>query len=335
MSSSLPDRYRAMVVRETPEGFVKTVEELPIGQLPDNDVLIRVHYTSLNYKDALSAIGNRGVTTHYPHTPGIDAAGIVTRSRDERFKPGDKVIVTSYDLGMDTPGGFGEYISVPADWIVPLPEGLTLRESMIIGSAGFTACYGVYKIKEGGIEPDEGPVVVTGSTGGVGSFSVALLSQLGYQVVAVTGKQKEHQFLKSLGASEIVPREVVTDRSNKHLLKGRWAAAVDTVGGEILDTIIRQTRHNGIVTCCGNVLGPVLKTSIYPFILRGVSLMGIDSGITLMPRRKKLWKRLSEEWRLKKMEELTREVKLDQLADEVDRILEGNQIGRVIVNLTG
>lgn len=332
--NSIPDpSYHALEVTEENDNFVKQVIQKNKSELPDDDLLIRVHYSSLNYKDALSASGNRGVTKNYPHTPGVDAAGIVEESNVSGFQKGDKVIVTSYDLGMNTPGGFGQYISVPAKWAVPLPNGLTLKESMIIGSAGFTAAYGALKIEESQIIPDSGPVVVTGSTGGVGCFGVALLSQLGYQVVAITGKADQKELLRNLGAIAVEGRDRVTDRSRKRLLSGTWAAALDTVGGEILDTVIRQTMHNGIVTCCGNVLGDQLHTNIYPFILRGVSLMGIDSGICLMPTRKRIWEKLANEWKLEKLPELYREVTLNQLSAEIDTILKGEQVGRVLVNL--
>ncbi|MEX0769302.1 MAG: YhdH/YhfP family quinone oxidoreductase [Balneolaceae bacterium] len=334
MNSGENRSYSALQITDNGGLFHSQVIEKKISDLPDHDVLVRVYYSSLNYKDALSATGNRSVTEIYPHTPGIDAAGVVEESRDSRFKSGDPVIVTSYDLGMNTPGGFGQYIRVPGNWIVPLPEQLSLKESMIIGTAGFTASYGILKITEGGIHPDDGPVVVTGATGGVGCFAVALLSQLGYEVIAITGKLEQHDFLKSLGAAGIEDRDAVTDLSQKMLLKGTWAAAVDTVGAEILDTLIRQTRHNGIVTCCGNILGHKLHTNIYPFILRGVSLMGIDSGNCLMQTRIRLWEKLAGKWKPEKLQQLFREVPLKRLPDEIDSILKGNQIGRVLVNLT-
>lgn len=325
--------YRALVVREEDQIYKRSVEYLNQDQLPENDLLIRVHYSSLNYKDALSAAGNRGVTSEYPHTPGIDAAGVVEYSRNTRFEAGQKVLVTSYDLGMNTPGGFAEYISVPEYWVVPLPENLSLKESMIFGTAGFTAAYGVMKIIEGGVSPDLGEVVVTGATGGVGSMAVALLAQQGFKVVAVTGKDNQKDFLLNLGAAEVADRSLVDDQSKKQLLKSRWAAAFDTTGSYILDTVIRQTAHNGIIVCCGNVLGHQLHTNIYPFILRGVSLMGIDSGITLMAKRLEIWEKLSKEWKLEKLNNLYREVSLNNLSDEIDKILEGRQRGRVIVNL--
>lgn len=331
--AEVSEQYKALVVRSEKGGYSRTVENLDLSKLPENEVLIRVHYSSLNYKDALSATGDPGVTTSYPHTPGIDAAGIVVKSTDDRYKVDQKVIVTSYDLGMDTPGGFGQYLYVPGDWIVPLPAGLTMKESMIIGTAGFTAAYGVLKIVRGGISAGDGPVVITGATGGVGSFAVLLLSNLGYSVVAVTGKRDQDDFLADLGAAEIAGRDIVTDHSKKQLLKATWVAAVDVAGGNILDTIIRQTRHNGIVICCGNLASHLLTTNIYPFILRGVSLTGVDSGICLMSDRLRIWKKLATEWKPRKLDRLYREVNLDQLSRNIDAILQGSLTGRVLINL--
>ncbi|MEX1260623.1 MAG: YhdH/YhfP family quinone oxidoreductase [Balneolaceae bacterium] len=335
MKTSKPEiTYRALVARKEKSGGTSlSVENLNTRDLPDRDVLVRVHYSSLNYKDALSASGNPGVTKNYPHTPGIDAAGIVEHSRDNRFKKGDEVIITSYDLGQNTPGGFGEYIAVPGDWIVPLPKGLTLKESMILGTAGFTAGYGVRKIVDQKIKSEDGKIVVTGATGGVGSIAVALLSNLGFTVIAVTGKKTEHDFLKELGAEEVVNRENITNVKEHPLLGSRWIAAIDTVGGSMLDAILRQTSHNGVVACCGNVLGGKLKTSIYPFILRGIGLMGIDSGICLMKDRIDIWNRLAGSWKLKDPQKLYREVSLDKLSVEIEKILKGNQVGRVLVTL--
>ncbi|MFU8812220.1 MAG: YhdH/YhfP family quinone oxidoreductase [Balneolaceae bacterium] len=323
--------YRALVAERVNGGFRQRVQELNREDLPVHDLLVQVHYSSLNYKDALSATGNPGVTRSYPHTPGIDAAGVVAESRDDRFQEGDKVIVTSYDLGQNTPGGFGEYISVPGEWVVPLPAGLTLEESMILGTAGFTAAYAVEKITRAGIPPAQGRVVVSGASGGVGSLSVAILSGLGYDVLAVTGKEEAHEWLRSAGASEIIGRQEVTAVSGKPLLHARWAAGVDTVGGPMLDAILRQTDHNGAVACCGNVLGGELETNIYPFILRGVGLMGVDSGICLMPDRKRIWNALAGEWKPDLQKLPVKSVEIDQLPAEIEHIKNGKQQGRVLV----
>jgi putative YhdH/YhfP family quinone oxidoreductase len=331
----LPLSFQALYIRQTEGAFTRSIEDIPFDFLPDHGVTIKVHYSSLNYKDALSATGNKGVTQKFPHIPGVDASGIVIESRNNQFKPGDKVIVTSFDLGQNTPGGFGQYIRVPAEWVVPLPKGLSLKEVMMIGTSGFSAAYGVLKIAESGIQPGDGKIVVSGSTGAVGSFAVALLSKLGYEVTAITGKKNAHSFLKGLGASEISGREAVQDDSGKPLLPGKWIAAIDTVGGDILDTIIRQTAHNGVVTCAGNILGHNLKTSIYPFILRGVSLMGIDSGICLMPKRKEIWNLLADEWKLPELNKLSEEIVLEELSGYIDEILQGKLTGKKLIKLPG
>lgn len=328
--------YKALVADKQKEsGTEISVLTLSTDDLPDFDVLIRVDYSSLNYKDALSASGNTGVTQNYPHTPGIDASGVVEYSRDKRFKGGDKVILTGYDLGQNTAGGFGRYISVPGDWIVALPEGLSLKESMIFGTAGFTAAYGVQKIVAQNPDPEEHKIVVTGATGGVGSFAVALLAHLGYNIIAVSGKDGQHNFLSELGVSEILNRKDLTEVSSKPLLTSRWSGAIDTVGGNMLDCVIRQTSHNGIVACCGNILGGELHTSIYPFILRGITLAGIDSGNCLMKDRLQIWDKLSGKWKPKVLNKLYWEIGLEQLPKEINKILEGRQTGRILVNLRG
>ncbi len=327
------DQFRALVVRESPDGkFVRRVEEKSINDLPENDVLIEVHYSSLNYKDALSATGNKGVTRHYPHTPGIDSAGIVRESNTPEIHPGDKVIVHGYDLGMNTDGGFGQYIRVPKDWVVPLPSNLTLRESMMFGTAGFTAAMCLYKLQAHSIDYT-GKVLVTGATGGVGSFAVAFLAKEGYHVVAATGKTEQHEFLTSLGAAEVIDRESVSDSTGKPLLWRKYAGVVDTVGGDILSTAIRSTDYEGVVTSCGNAASHQLSLTVYPFILRGVSLLGIDSAHYPMPIRRQLWKKMANAWKPTQLEEMVSERSLDELSAEIDRILAGQQIGRVVVNL--
>ena len=302
--------------------------------LPEGDVLIRVCYSSLNYKDGLSATGHKGVTKNYPHTPGIDAAGVVEESRDDAFQPGDEVIVTSYDLGMNTAGGFGQYIRVPAAWVVPLPENLSLKESMAYGSAGLTAGFCLLKLQAHGITPDRGDILVTGATGGVGSFAVAMLAQTGYPVVAVTGKMNEKPFLMDLGAKDVISREEAIDTSGKPLLKSRWAGVVDSVGGDILATAIRSTRLHGVVTCCGNVASPDLPINVYPFILRGIALIGIDSQSCPMAFRRQTWEKIANEWKLPDLDRQTSMCPLEALDGEIDRILAGEQTGRIIVDLT-
>lgn len=329
-------RFRALVASEAADKRVTCdIQERSVDDLPAGDVLVRVHYSSLNYKDGLSATGNRGVTKRYPHTPGIDAAGVVETSSNSSFKPGDQVLCTGYDLGMNTAGGFGQYIRVPADWLVPLPSGLTLRESMIYGTAGITAALCVDRLREEGVTPEHGEILVTGATGGVGSIAAATLARLGYQVVAATGKAGAHDFLKQLGVTNIVSREEVDDKSGKPLLSPRWAGAVDTVGGNILHTVLRALKPHGVATCCGLVASPELHTSVFPFILRNVTLAGLDSvSVFPMAHRRTLWGRLAGEWKLPMLDRIARECRLDQLKPEIENILKGGQVGRVVVNLS-
>lgn len=327
-------RFKAMVVSEAGDKrFDREIKEKTINDLPENEVIIKVLYSSLNYKDALSAIGNRGVTRNYPHTPGVDAAGLVESSESDEFNPGDEVIVHGYDLGQDTDGGFGQYIRVPSDWVVRLPDDMSLRESMVYGTAGFTAALSMYKLQDHGVLPGNGEVLVTGATGGVGSTAVSILSKAGYNVVASTGKSDQKEFLLNLGAKDVISREESVDNSGKVLLRGRWAGVIDTVGGDILATAILATGHGGVVTCCGNVGGHELKTNVYPFILRGIELVGIDSANCPMDLRVRVWEKLASEWKIKNTDIFIKEVSLDELDNEIDLILEGKQKGRVLVNL--
>lgn len=339
--------FKALVVEETEKGkFSRKVKERSVNELPQNNVLVNVHYSALNYKDALSATGNKGVTKNYPHTPGIDASGVVAESSDEHFSTGDKVLVTGFDLGMNTDGGFGEYIRVPGDWIVPLPDGLSLKESMMMGTAGFTAAYGVYQIinysKRGqntspASDKPEAPaskedVLVTGATGGVGSLGASLLAVNGYNVIAATGKMDQKNYLKNIGVSKVIHRDEVYADSNRPLLSRSWDAVLDTVGGEMLDAVIRQTNSNGTVACCGNILGGELHTSIYPFILRGVNLAGINSATCPRSVRNKLWQLLADNWKPDTLETISRDCSLEDLNEEIDKILEGRQVGKVLLD---
>jgi len=326
--------FRAMVVSKINEkDFIRQITERSINELPEGEVLVRVRFSSLNYKDGLSCTGNPGVTRNYPHTPGIDASGEVAESSDSRFKVGDSVIVTSYDLGMNTSGGFGQYIRVPADWVVQLPDGLSVKEAMIYGTAGYTAALSVHALLKHGVTPDQGEVVVTGSTGGVGSVSVALLSNLGYNVVAATGKTEETEFLRRLGAEEIIHRDEVNDESRKPLLRERWVGAVDTVGGTTLATLLKAIKRGGAAAATGLVASADLPTTVFPFILRGVSLLGIDSGETPMSLRSEIWNNLAGDWKLPQLEQLSIDCTLDRLDPEIDKILAGGQRGRVVVDL--
>ncbi|NOX34619.1 MAG: YhdH/YhfP family quinone oxidoreductase [Deltaproteobacteria bacterium] len=324
--------YKALIVKETGKNeFSRTIKKAFINDLPRGDVLIRVKYSSLNYKDALSASGNRGVTKQYPHTPGIDAAGIVEESHVDTFKKNDMVIVTSYDLGMNTKGGFGQYIRVPADWVVKLPKGLDLKHSMVLGTAGFTAGMSVYKLTRT-IEPEHGDILVTGATGGVGSLAAGILSHLGYRVTAVSGK-KDTTLLNNLGVKNIIARNDFLENTKPPVLKPQWAGVIDTVGGMILATAIKSTKPDGIVTCCGNVASPDLPINVFPFILRGISLLGIDSQHCPMEFRMEIWKKLAADWKFDMLENIYEEIFLDQLNDKIKLILKGKLKGRTLVNL--
>jgi acrylyl-CoA reductase (NADPH) len=326
--------YNALVVEEiSPKTFTREIQSKSISDLPDEDLLIRVHYSSLNYKDALSASGNRGVTRHYPHVPGIDAAGLVEESNNTNFSPGDKVIVTGFDLGMNTAGGFGQFIRIPAGWALHCPQKLSLRESMIYGTAGFTAAQSVEKLVNYPVLPGQGKILISGATGGVGSIAVSIMAKLGYNITAVSGKPEAGDFLTGLGAKEIISREQAANTSGKLLLKEKWAGAIDTVGGEILATAIKSTAYGGVVTCCGNVASAELPLSVYPFILRGVSLLGIDSAICPIKTRQRIWQKLADEWKIQDLVSLATECRLSELPGLIERMLQGRQTGRVVVNL--
>lgn len=326
--------FKAMLVSETEnKEYKREIVKRHIDDLPEGEVLINVKYSSLNYKDALSSIGNRGVTKNYPHTPGIDAAGIVETSTVPEYEPGDKVIVTGYDFGMNTSGGFAEYIRVPAKWVIKLPHSLSLKESMIYGTAGFTAALSVYKLTQSGIKPSDGDILVTGASGGVGSVAISLLSKLGYDVIAATGKLSENEMLLNLGAKSIIDRHEIDDESSKPMLKSRWAGVIDTVGGNILSTAIKSTNYGGSVTCCGNVGGADFSSSVYPFILRGITLYGIDSVECPMPLRREIWEKLSNEWKLNNLEDNYDEVNLDGLVYKIDNMLNGEHKGRTVIKI--
>ena len=323
--------FKALVVRENTDGtFSRKIEDKTIEQLPTGEVVIKVLFAGLNYKDGLSASGHKGITRKYPHTPGIDASGIVESSEDNRFKKGDEVIVTSYDLGMNHDGAFAEYIRVPANWVVKKPENLSFEKSQQFGTAGFTAALALYKMIQGGQKPEMGKIVVTGATGGVGSMAVALLAHAGYQVIASTGKS-EKEYLTSLGATEIQDRSFTSDDSNRPLLRPKWAGAIDTVGGNTLATLLKACDRNGNVATCGLVASPDLSTTVYPFILNGINLLGVESAECSMNLRTELWKKLGNEWNVNLPEDSATYISLEELNPYLDAILEGKTKGRIIV----
>ena len=324
-------KFRAVRVFEEKGEFIPRIVERSIEDLPQGDIVIKVMYSSLNYKDALSCIGNKGVTRNYPHTPGIDAAGVVYSSESANFEIGEEVFITGYDLGMNTDGGFGEYIRVPSAWVIKKPNGISMKELMIYGTAGFTAALSVYEIVNI-IKPEDGKILVTGASGGVGSHSVKFLFKLGYEVVGVAGNENEKDYILSLGAKGTVTREEINDKSGKELLKQEWAAVVDTVGGNPLSTTIKSARYGGVVTTCGNVAGKDIEgMNVYPFIIRGVRLIGIDSVQCPRKKREEVWNTLAKSWKGDKLEEGVEEVSLDEILGKVEEMLDSKLIGRVIL----
>ncbi|MFN3581634.1 MAG: YhdH/YhfP family quinone oxidoreductase [Pseudomonas sp.] len=324
--------FKALVVSEEDGSFVPRVVMRHVDDLPQGEVLVRVSYSSLNFKDALSATGNRGVTRSYPHTPGIDAAGVVEASSVPELSVGDEVIITGYDLGMNTAGGYGQYIRVPANWVLKRPQGLSLRDSMLLGTAGLTAALCIDKLEQAGLAPGQGPVLVTGATGGVGSIAVVMLAGLGYEVAAATGKALQADFLTGLGASQIVDRSALEAGKDKPMLKELWAGAVDTVGGDILFNVVKSLRYGASAVTCGLTAGTNFQGSVLPFILRNVNLLGVDSVEQPLVVKASMWDRLSLQWKTD-LHNLDHEVTLDQLPEQIEKILAGKMVGRVVVNL--
>ena len=321
--------YRALITSEDNKTFINSIEKRNITDLPNNDTLIKVKYSSLNYKDALSASGNKGVTRNYPHTPGIDAAGIIEETSGNVFKPGDEVIVTGYDMGMNTFGGFGEYIKVPQEWIVKKPDNLSLSESMAFGTAGLTAGLCLRKLLAHGLKPEDGDVFVSGVTGGVGIIALMLFKKLGFNVTAITGKLDQEEFLKNLGANQVIDRNTLDLDLISPLQKPIYSGGIDAVGGKILANLICSTSQRAAIACCGMVGGLSLDTSIFPFILRGLSLFGIDSAESLIDVKKEIWSNFSSSWKLENIDENIKDISLDELPNEIEKILKGSQIGRV------
>ncbi|UNG20725.1 YhdH/YhfP family quinone oxidoreductase [Stutzerimonas zhaodongensis] len=326
-------RFKALQTNENGGRFETCLIERDTNELPAGEVLIRVSYSSLNYKDALSASGNRGVTRNFPHTPGIDAAGKVAESSVADFSVGDEVIVTGYDLGMNTAGGFGQFIRVPAAWVIKRPVGLSLREAMALGTAGLTAALCIDKLEQAGLEPTDAPILVTGATGGVGSIAIALLSRLGYKVAAVTGKAEQGDFLRKLGATQVVERSALQAGTEKPLLKEQWAGAVDTVGGDILFNVVKSLQRGASVACCGLTAGTNFQANVLPFILRGVNLLGVDSVEIPLVVKASMWDKLSVQWKLPNLDDLVQEISLEQLPEAIERTLAGQQTGRMLVRL--
>lgn len=325
--------FRALMLKKINNGTHLEIQSQSAGDLPIGEVTIKVAYSSVNYKDAVVGIQNIFVKS-YPLIPGIDLAGTVIEARDGRFREGDQVIVTGYGLGMSHHGGFAEVARVPAEWVVPLPEGLTLREAMILGTAGFTAALSIQRLEDHGLEQGKGPVLVTGATGGVGSVAVAILAKKGYEVTATTGKWAEQDYLKRLGAKHVMHREEAAEADGKGMGEERWAGAVDPVGGRTLQYILSSLRYGGSVASSGFTGGMDVSTTVLPFILKGVNWLGIDSVWCPMNLREKTWKGLGTHMKPSLLnEEIVNEISLDQVPEQLSRILKGDLRGRTIVSM--
>lgn len=322
-------KYKAYLVEENNGEYIGSVKELDTPDLQEGRLLIKVKYSSLNYKDALAATGAKGVVRSYPFVPGVDVAGEIIESSSDDFIPGDEVIATGYKIGMAEFGGFGEIVHLPSEWVVKLPENLSLYNAMCHGTAGITAAECVNKIIKRDIS-NTLPVLVSGATGGVGSIAVGLLSKLGYEVHAITGKPDENEKLTSMGATKIIARNDFMSEPLKPLDKASYSSAVDTVGGEILAKMISMISNNGVVSCCGNVGGAMFTSSVFPFILRGVQLSGVDSAESPIDLKKELWNLLANEW-LIDLNNQTKTVNINEIDNEIKKILDGGQIGRVVI----
>lgn len=330
----MTQHFEALVVNKQENDFSLSIQQLSLGDLPEGEVLIRVHYSGVNYKDSLATIPNGNIVASYPIVPGIDLAGVVVSSKDSRYKEGDEVIATSYGIGVSHFGGYSEFAQIPAEWVVPLPEGLTLKEAMIIGTAGFTAALSVMRLEQNGVTPDSGNVLVTGATGGVGSFAVSILSKLGYSVEASTGKKSEHAYIQELGATKILSREDVYNGTLRPLGKQKWIGAIDPVGGDPLASVLSQIIYGGSVAVSGLTAGTNLPTTVFPFILRGVNLLGIDSVNCPMETRLQVWKRLATDFKPSHLEQLIQqEITLKELPAVLPTLLKGEARGRTIVKL--
>ncbi|HYT85640.1 MAG TPA: oxidoreductase [Burkholderiales bacterium] len=327
------EKFKAYRIREVDKKIVARFEELALEDLDKGEVVVRVAYSSVNYKDALAATGAGKIIRRFPCVGGIDLAGTVTESIDPRFKRGDAVICTSYDLGVAHDGGYAEYARIPADWAVPMPKGMSLFEAMALGTAGYTAGLAVTRMEANGLKPANGPVIVSGATGGVGSIAIDILSRLGYHVVALTGKDGETDYLRKLGAKEVLSRKSLDLSKIKPLDRATWAGAIDNLGGEVLAWMASTMMQDGTIASIGLAASMNLNTTVAPFILRGVSLLGTDSGSTPMPLRREIWGRLASDMRPQHLKEMTRTIPFDELARAFDGLLKGAARGRIVVDM--
>jgi putative YhdH/YhfP family quinone oxidoreductase len=329
------DSFKALLIEEIDGQVGSTITQMTEDRLDAGEVTIRVAYSSVNYKDALAATGSGKIIRRFPCVGGIDLSGVVINSTDARFKAGDPVIATSFDIGVAHHGGYAEIARVPADWVVPLPVGLSLYEAMALGTAGFTAALAIVRMEENRLTPAKGPVIVSGATGGVGSLAIDMLAKIGYHVVALTGKESEAEYLRSLGAAEVLLRQSIDLTKIRPLDRGRWAGAVDNLGGDILAWIASTMEQGGTIASIGLAASMKLNTTVAPFILRGVSLLGIDSGYIREPYRQGVWQRLASDLRPPHLDSMSRKIAFEQLPETFAEYIAGRAKGRVVVELAG
>lgn len=325
---------KAFIVEKNHDGeFITEVKDLAIPKCAENEIVIKVTYSSLNYKDALSSTGNPGVTRKFPHITGIDVAGTVYESTSNIFKMGERVLVTGYDMGMNTNGGHAQFVKVPASWVARIPDSISDKEIMTFGTAGLTAALSINELIENGVKPENGPVLVTGATGGVGSIAVSILSKIGFTVVAISGKTERVEYLKRIGASEVISRDFFNQESIKPMMAEKYIAVVDTVGGEILANALKYIKYDGVATCCGLTSSHELNTNVFPFILRGIRLIGIDSVECKLEKKQAAWEKLASRWKIDTLDSITNEISLYEIKDAYAHLLSGRAVGRYVVKI--
>lgn len=325
---------KAFLVEKVAEReFSGAIQEVPVPECNKDEVVIKTTYSSLNYKDALSSIGNPGVTRKFPHITGIDVAGVVHETTSDIFAVGDKVLVTGYDLGMNTDGGHSEFVKVPTSWVAIIPDTITDKEIMTFGTAGLTAALSINELLDNGLKPEDGEILVTGATGGVGSIAVSILKKIGFTVVAVSGKEEQIDYLKQIGASEVILRETFNENAKKPMMAERYAGVVDTVGGDILANALKYIKYDGVATCCGLTASHELNTNVFPFILRGVRLIGIDSVECKLEKKQAAWDKLASEFKIATLDSITSEIGLEDIKTTYALMLEGKSVGRYVVKI--
>ena len=313
--------------------FVADIKEVAIPKCGENEIVIKVTYSSLNYKDALSSVGNPGVTRNFPHITGIDVAGTVYESTSPIFKVGERVLVTGYDMGMNTNGGHAEFVKIPADWVARIPDAISDKEIMTFGTAGLTAALSINELIDNGVKPESGSILVTGATGGVGSIAVSILSKIGFNVVAISGKEEKIEYLKRIGASEVILRDTFNEEAKKPMMGEKYAGVVDTVGGEVLANALKYIKYDGVATCCGLTSSHELNTNVFPLILRGVRLIGIDSVECKLEKKQAAWEKIASRWKINTLSSITNEITLNEVKDAYSLLLAGKAVGRYVVRI--